>query len=191
MLHYSYAGWILAIDIFNNNTDSYMEIIELSSTKKFRTQFEALLIDSVEDGASIGFITPISSEEVTSYWDRVEHDLQQKTRKIFAAVVNEKVIGCVQLSLCTKKNGLHRGEVEKLMVKTSSRGRGISKELMLLMENAARDLDLSLLVLDTRLGDIASHLYRKLGYIEAGQIPQFARSSNGKLDATIYFFMLL
>ncbi|MCD1189597.1 GNAT family N-acetyltransferase, partial [Vibrio cholerae] len=48
-----------------------------------------------------------------------------------------------------------------------------------------------LLVLDTRLGDVASLLYRSIGYTEAGQIPQFARSSNGKLEATVYFYKQL
>ncbi len=74
----------------------------------------------------------------------------------------------------------------------SARGRGcVSKKLMSLMESTAAEIGLSLLVLDTRLGDIASTLYRSIGYTEAGQIPQFARSSSGELEATVYFFKLL
>ncbi len=59
------------------------------------------------------------------------------------------------------------------------------------MESSAEEIGLSLLVLDTRLGDIASSLYRAIGYNEAGQIPQFARSSSGELEATVYFYKLL
>ncbi|MGF1751902.1 GNAT family N-acetyltransferase, partial [Vibrio cionasavignyae] len=42
-----------------------------------------------------------------------------------------------------------------------------------------------------RLGDVASSLYRTIGYTEAGQIPQFARSSTGELEGTVYFFKIL
>lgn len=59
------------------------------------------------------------------------------------------------------------------------------------MEAAAVDIGLSLLVLDTRLGDVASSLYRSIGYTESGQIPQFARSSTGELEGAVYFFKIL
>ncbi|EPQ9963683.1 N-acetyltransferase family protein, partial [Vibrio cholerae] len=71
------------------------------------------------------------------------------------------------------------------------RGQGVSKQLMSLMESTASEIGLQLLVLDTRLWDVASLLYRSIGYTEAGQIPQFARSSNGKLEATVYFYKQL
>ncbi len=62
---------------------------------------------------------------------------------------------------------------------------------MSLMESVACELGLSLLVLYTRLGHIASSLYRSIGYTEAGQIPQFARCSTGELEDTVYFYKLL
>jgi ribosomal protein S18 acetylase RimI-like enzyme len=142
-------------------------------------------------GASVGFLTPINDQEVKSYWESVETELESGTRKLFLAYDNDNVIGAVQLSLCAKANGAHRGEVEKLMVDTRARGKGVSKKLMSLMESAASEMGLSLLVLDTRLGEVASSLYRSIGYTEAGQIPQFARSSTGELEATVYFFKLL
>jgi len=56
------------------------------------------------------------------------------------------------------------------------------------LETDANAMGISLLVLDTRMGDIASTLYRKLNYIEAGSIPGFAKSSAGTFDATVYFY---
>ena len=90
------------------------------------------------------------------------------------------------LSLCSKANGAHRGEIEKLMV--HSQHQGFAKQLMNTLEQSALLQQLTLLVLDTRLGDVASRLYHKLNYIEAGQIPQFALSSSGELNATVYFY---
>ncbi|MCA0934138.1 GNAT family N-acetyltransferase [Vibrio alginolyticus] len=168
-----------------------MEIKEVNSLSGVLVQLYDLLTDCVESGASVGFLTPVEADEIEAYWQSVESDLQSGSRKLFLAYDNNIVIGAVQLSLCSKANGSHRGEVEKLMVKTSARGKGVSKKLMSLMESTASEIGLSLLVLDTRLGDIASTLYRSIGYTEAGQIPQFARSSSGELEATVYFFKLL
>ncbi|MBB1475162.1 GNAT family N-acetyltransferase [Shewanella sp. SG41-3] len=168
-----------------------MEIKQVSSISGLVEQLHSLLADCIVSGASVGFLTPINDQEVKSYWESVETELESGTRKLFLAYDNDNVIGAVQLSLCAKANGAHRGEVEKLMVDTRARGKGVSKKLMSLMESAASEMGLTLLVLDTRLGDVASSLYRSIGYTEAGQIPQFARSSTGELEATVYFFKLL
>ena len=45
-----------------------------------------------------------------------------------------------------------------------------------------------LLVLDTRVGDAASELYRSAGYTEAGIIPYFALSACDTYDATCIFY---
>lgn len=174
-----------------NYKDSSVEIKEINSISGVSDQLNSLLIDCVENGASVGFLTPINREEIESYWIEVESDLNSGGRRLFIVQDENVIIGAVQLSLCSKANGSHRGEVEKLMVKTSARRQGISKKLMALMENTASELGLQLLVLDTRLGDVASLLYRSIGYIEAGQIPEFARSSSGKLEATVYFYKQL
>jgi len=168
-----------------------VEIKQVSSISGLVEQLHSLLADCIVSGASVGFLTPINDQEVKSYWESVESELESGTRKLFLAYDNDNVIGAVQLSLCAKANGAHRGEVEKLMVDTRARGKGVSKKLMSLMESTASEMGLLLLVLDTRLGDVASSLYRSIGYTEAGQIPQFARSSTGELEATVYFFKLL
>ena len=168
-----------------------MEIKEISTTLGLVEQLHPLLIDSIESGASVGFLTPIDEQEIKSYWSSVETELASGLRKLFLAYDDGSVIGAVQLSLCSKPNGSHRGEVEKLMVHTDARGKGVSKKLMSLMEAVASEVGLSLLVLDTRVGDVASSLYRSIGYTEVGQIPQFARSSTGKLEGTVYFFKIL
>jgi acetyltransferase len=171
--------------------DSIVEIKEVKTTFGLVEQLNLLLVDCIESGASVGFLTPVDELEVESYWSSVGAELELGERKLFIAYEGESVIGAVQLSLCSKPNGSHRGEVEKLMVHTSSRGKGVSKALMSVMEVVAYQIGLSLLVLDTRLGDVASSLYRTIGYTEAGQIPQFARSSTGELEGTVYFFKIL
>ncbi|WP_459782839.1 GNAT family N-acetyltransferase, partial [Photobacterium sp. R1] len=74
------------------------------------------------------------------------------------------------------------------MVNTAARGKGVGKALMLKAETCCRQLKRNLIVLDTREGDVASSLYRKLGYTEAGRIPDFALSASGQFDATRFFY---
>ncbi|EFA83785.1 hypothetical protein PPL_02853 [Heterostelium album PN500] len=159
-----------------------------------------LLIDSVQSGASVGFIAPLPRIDAVSYWLSVQNDLKERSRFMLIAIdentdVNSKdsleILGSVQLSLCMKKNGLHRAEVEKLMVKSTHRGKGIATVLMNEIERLAKNNGRTLLVLDTRQDDVASRLYTKLSYIEAGVIPQYALSSNGELSGTTYFYKLL
>jgi acetyltransferase len=87
-----------------------------------------------------------------------------------------------------RANGNHRAEVMKLMVHRRSRGRGLGRELMKQAEAVARGLGRTLLVLDTRRGDVAEQLYTKLGYERAGLIPGYARSASGELHDTVFMY---
>jgi ribosomal protein S18 acetylase RimI-like enzyme len=74
------------------------------------------------------------------------------------------------------------------MVHPDFRRRGIGSLLMERAEAAAIAAGRTLIVLDTREGDPSNDLYRSLGYIEAGRIPQYARSASGALDATVLYY---
>lgn len=168
-----------------------MDIVEVNSAATYQDALIALLQDCVDSGASVGFLPPLSTEEAASYWLGVAADLAANRRKVWLALEQQQIVGAVQLALCGKANGRHRGEVEKLIVLQTARGQGVGRALMLAMEQGAREADRSLLVLDTRAGDVASHLYQQLGYQEAGQIPGFALGTDGKLAATVIFYKTL
>ena len=52
-------------------------------------------------------------------------------------------------------------------------------------------MPLALLVLDVRSGDAAQRLYETLDWQRVGEIPEFVRSSSGRLDATTVYFRRL
>jgi acetyltransferase len=153
-----------------------------------REAFLHLLHDSVEGGASVGFLPPLSRAEAEEYWSGVFADVIGQRRVLLAAWDGTNLVGSVQLELAMKPNGRHRGEVQKLLVLRAWRGRGIGAALMLAVEDAARKRGRSLLVLDTRQGDTAERLYQRLGYSRAGVIPRFARNMHDTLDATVIFY---
>ncbi|HHQ4747062.1 TPA: N-acetyltransferase family protein [Aeromonas veronii] len=168
-----------------------MDIVEVNSAATYQSALIILLQDCVDSGASVGFLPPLTKEESARYWQGVEADLAAGHRKLWLALEQQQIVGAVQLALCGKANARHRAEVEKLMVLQTARGKGVGRALMLAMEQGAHAAGRSLLVLDTRAGDVASHLYRQLGYLEAGQIPGFARNADGTLAATVIFYKLL
>ena len=147
-----------------------------------------LLCDAVDSGASIGFLPPVLRNEANSYWESVEQAMRNGSRVLIVASDASGIVGAVQLGLEIRANGNHRAEVMKLMVRSSSRGHGLGRQLMKQAEAVARGLGRTLLVLDTRRGDAAEQLYTKLGYERAGVIPRYARSASGELHDTVFMY---
>lgn len=170
-----------------------MHIELLGSRDAARTldDLTELLVDAVDSGASIGFLPPLARDTAREYWGGVFADVDGARRLLLAADDGDRVLGSVQLDLAGKPNALHRGEVQRLLVHRSARRRGIGEQLMRRLESVARERGRSLLVLDTRQGDPAELLYRKLGYTCAGIVPGYARSASGVLDATAFYYRQL
>lgn len=62
---------------------------------------------------------------------------------------------------------------------------------MLAVEAEALKGGRTTLVLDTREGDPSERLYQSLGWQRAGVIPRYARSANGALDGSAFYYKLL
>jgi len=150
-------------------------------------QLYELLIDSVHHGASVGFLKPLSVAEAQAYWRQVERSLGAG-HHLLLLQEGQQLLGSVQLSLCQKPNGRHRGEVQKLFVHSAARGRGLATLLMRRVEETARSAGCSLLVLDTESGSKAEQVYRHLGWQHAGNIPDYATTPGGALHPTALYF---
>jgi acetyltransferase len=150
----------------------------------------ALLIDAVHSGASVGFLAPLAATTAQDYWRGVLQSVGESLL-LWVAELDGRIVGSVQLALCEKENGRHRGEVQKLFVHSSARGHGIATQLMALVETEARRRNRTLLVLDTLLGSQAEDVYRHLGWLRAGEIPQYAAAPDGEIFPTVVYFKAL
>jgi acetyltransferase len=148
-----------------------------------------LLRDAVEGGASIGFLLPLARAEIEAYWQSVLARLREGGQLLLAAFEGEALIGSVQLGLEPRANGRHRAEVMKLMVLRSHRRRGAGRALMLALLEAARASGRTLLLLDVRAGDPAERLYRSLGFVPFGRVPDHAQSPDGRLADTTFQYL--
>jgi GNAT superfamily N-acetyltransferase len=150
-----------------------------------------LLEDAVESGASVGFLHPMAQGEALAYWKSVLPQLRDGSNVLLAARRGGVIVGCVQLCLEQPANGRHRAEVAKLMVLRSARRQGIGRGLIVAAEEEARRLGRTTLVLDTREGEPSEALYLKLGWQLAGVVPKYARSSDGSLAGSAFYYKVL
>jgi acetyltransferase len=165
-----------------------LELMDAAHLQRERDALAALLTDSVDGGASVGFLPPLDAPAAAQYWMGVAEAIDAADRKLFAVWADGVLAGAVQLQRSATPNGLHRGEVMKLMVHRRFRGRGLGAQLMAAVEEEALRQGLSLLVLDTKQGDVAEKLYRRLGWQEFGTVPRYARGADGNLHATVFFY---
>ena len=120
-------------------------------------QLHALLHDAVDSGAAVGFLPPLPAAEALHYWQSVIAAIAAGSRVLLGARRPGETdwLGTVQRDLATRPNSLHRAEVSKLLVHRRARRQGVARQLLLALEDQARQLARTTLVLDTRHGDIA------------------------------------
>ena len=147
-----------------------------------------VLVDAVEGGASVGFLAPLPHAHAVAWWKSRAAGVANGVLAVWAARVDGRIAGTVQVSFTTTPNGTHRAEVVKLLVLRGFRGRGLGRELLATAEKGAAAHGASLLVLDTQTGSPAEGLYRAAGWTEAGVIPDFAADPGGVLRPTTLFY---
>ena len=152
-----------------------------------------ILYACVSIGASISFIQPFSLDDAKTFWqDKVFPAVAAGGATLLVAKTDDQIVGTVQMLYDLPPNQAHRCEVAKLLVHPNYRKRGVATALMEMLEEQARDMDKSLITLDTRSGDQAEPLYILLDYKIAGRIPNFARASDSdRLDSTTYMYKIL
>jgi acetyltransferase len=143
-----------------------MKILELDAAAAdgARTQLVDLLLDAVANGASMGIPAGMTSRDADDYWQGVCAALAGGSRVLLAASHEGTLVGTVQLDLCQRPAGSHRAEVQKMMVHSRVRRRGIGSVLLRAVEAEALALGRELLFLDIEAGSGAEQLYRWLGY---------------------------
>lgn len=156
-----------------------------------RAALAEILAECVAGGASIGFMDGVTRADCAAWWDGVLADLRAGRVALFGAFVGGELAGSVQLGFSAMPNGRFRGEVRKLIVRRSARGRGAATALMGALEADARARGLRTLVLDTGTGSDAERLYRRLGWTVCGPIPDYALWPDGSPCETTVFWKAL
>ena len=147
-----------------------------------------LLIDSVEHGASVNFVWPMTRTKAETWWDGALASHARGERLILTAEAAGRVDGTVQLILAPQENQRFRAEIAKLLVHSRARRQGLGAALMNAAEEEAQRIGRTLLTLDTETCSDADRLYRRLGWTKFGEVPGYAMSADGRGRETCSFF---
>ena len=147
----------------------------------------AVLMDAVESGAGVSFMSDLTSKAAEEWWRQTIADATTRTVILIARDGNA-VVGTVQLHPAWAPNQPHRADVAKLMVHRRARGRGVGRALMRELERHAREQRFTLLLLDTCKGSSAERLYVSLGWTRVGEVPNFALNPDRSWCTTVFFY---
>ena len=162
--------------------------LDAVEARRYLSALAAVLVDCVAGGASVSFMSPFPQSSAEAFFRKVIAGLEAEDRLLFAAFDGENLVGTVQLLTAMPPNQPHRAEVAKLLVHRSARGHGIGAALMAAVEDQARQLGKTLLMLDTATGGEAERLYQRLNWTRAAVIPGFAMLPDGRwCDTTIFW----
>ena len=150
-----------------------------------------ILIDCVERGASVSFMSPLSRTTAEAFWIGVAIGVERGDRVLLIARLAGRIVGTVQVVFAGPENQPHRADVAKMLVRGDARKRGIGAALMRAAEAAARDAGKTLLVLDAVTGGDGERLYERLGWSRIGVIPGYALFPDGRSCDTTFFYMVL
>ncbi|MGO4526718.1 N-acetyltransferase family protein [Microvirga sp. 2MCAF35] len=169
--------------------------IRLLSAQEAGEQIEALsavLIDCVEGGASVSFMSPLTRERADAFWQGVAEGVARGERILLVAQeASGGIVGTVQVVLKQPENQPHRADIAKMLVHGQARKRGIGAALMRAAEDAARAAGKTVLVLDTVTGGDAERLYERIGWTRSGVIPNYALwPKGGFCDTTVFYKQL-
>ncbi|MFE3849519.1 GNAT family N-acetyltransferase [Streptomyces griseorubiginosus] len=154
-------------------------------------ELAGLLVDTVDGGASIGFLAPLDHAEAVAWWKERAAAVTAGHLAVWAARDGDRVLGTVSLAFPDKPNSRHRAELVKLMVHRDARGRGLGRRLLALAEEEAGAAGITLLHLDTETDSPAERLYGSAGWTRAGIIPDYAADPGGELRPTTLYYKQL
>jgi len=156
------------------------------------SELAQILIDCVEGGASVSFMSGLDPQRAARFWMDVADRAESDDRAVLAAVRDSDgtVAGTVQMIPAGYENQPHRADIAKMLVHRSHRRRGLGGALMRAAEDAAAKAGKTLLTLDTASDD-AERLYASLGWIRVGVIPSYALNPDGSLCSTVVFYKAL
>ena len=154
-------------------------------------QLADVLVDCVEGGASVSFMSPFSRDCALDFFRKVERSVAAGDTVLLAARLDGTIVGTVQLGLDTPPNQPHRADVKKMLVHRAARGRGIGAALMAEVEQEARRCGRWLLVLDTVPGENGHRLYRRAGWTQSGIVPDYALFPDGRPCDTAFMWKRL
>ena len=142
---------------------------------------------AIKGGGGFGWLSVPPRHIMEAYWRGV---LLVPERKVFVARLDGTICGSAQLARPPRNN-----EAQSLAAQLSgnfiapwARGHGLARQIVLVVEDAARAAGFTILNLDVRDTQTAAiQLYEGLGYVRWGTHPAYARVDGREIPGHYYF----
>ena len=162
--------------------------IELLTRDRHETVLPGLaevLVDTVDGGASVGFLNGLTYERALSWWRTFLADPSMTT---WIATDSAGVAGVVGLQPALQESAPHRAEVRMLLVHRRARGQAVARALLAALEGEAITRGRWLLVLDRRPAAQPRRYTAGSGWQSAGVIPYHTLDPRGAPAGTTFFW---
>ncbi|WP_030548344.1 GNAT family N-acetyltransferase [Streptomyces albus] len=142
-------------------------------TPELRDGVLSLWADVSNAGGAVGFVPPVTAEEIRpELLKQLEAMAEGRSRLLVGTDGRGRPVATAFLTLNTHRLMRHWLWVYTVMVHPSLQGRGVGRELMAAVADAARGLDgIRGIRLTCRGGTGADRFYAACGYQEAGRVP--------------------
>jgi len=152
------------------------------------TQLSEMILQAVEDGASIDFLIDCTHADILSFWQKQARRIAEGRLALLAALQGDDLVGTVSLCLDTPPNQPHRAAVKTMMVRREMQRRGIGTALLALAETEARQRNRWLLMMETVSGGPADRLFERANWEKVGDVPAlYVLPHGGLAPSTLYF----
>lgn len=166
-----------------------LQLLTPGDAAAMRDALVDLLVDSVDSGASVNFVRPMTRAKAEGWWDGALASHARGERIVLVAIdASGAIDGTVQVILAPQENQFFRAELSKLLVHSRARRRGLGTLLLRAAEDEARKAGRTLLVLDTEKDSAGDRLYAREGWIKFGEVPGYAMMADNSTRATCCFF---
>lgn len=162
---------------------AWVKEIDARLAGEIRALFNAVL--ETED--VIGFPGPLADGEGESFFDGIRLDVRLGRKHALFVRSGGELVAMVLLSQNGQPNCRHLGEVSKCMIHPRHRGRGILEAGLRALRARCDELGVEVLTLDVRKGTRAEALWRRLGFLPFGELPDYARVG-GRTEAGVFMW---
>lgn len=146
------------------------------------------------------FLPPLANDKLLNYWkDRIA-EAKAGTRVIIlllnrvapaAKVQGDNLVGVAMLATPHSETSPFRAQVESLLVAAKYRQKGGSVTLMNEIHGQAILKGRTLLMAQTDSGSVAEKLFKKLGYVEIGKVPDYSLNASSELKDVVFLYKTL
>jgi len=170
-----------------------LDAVQLTADRELAAEFPAavhgILADLVAGGAALGWVEPPTRDEVTELLGYVVAAARDGDAALRVAYLNGRLAGFGYWLRYRRPTHRPHADLEKLAVAGTAQGRGTGRALTAALIADARAAGIEVLTLDAR-GDntTALRLYRSLGFVEYGRLPDFVAVGKRRYDKV--FLML-